>query len=1822
MAASARILATGWGRLVCAGGILAGLTVLISVTLPWFTTRDDLNELRLGDGIRVLNDAEMARVRGGWLEPKARKPRGGCPACGNGGAGCSQGTSCGQSPDGSSPSMDATTADVGDRVGVTTLGSNTLTLSFAYSSHLADGTNTILATTMGSGWTHSYNSFLLRRGLAFLWIRGDTEIVRFTNYGGHWRTSTGQFMELTETGPDTAEVRMKDGTVYQFRERTADWLLNGVVYPVETIVDGNLRETQFAYDAGGRVESVTDAFGHQMGFEYNPQGKLSRVTAAGREVTLAYDAATGQPSVIALPNSQTAAYEYNFRGQITSKTTPIGGTYTVEYNPQGKAVRLRDPQGQTIAEQTSTSNWEPDHAQSLLTGEMHYMPGTASVTDGRGNVWQHEYDARGQIVRTTDPQSGISTIEYDPATLLSSRVVDANGHVTEYEYDARGNRTLTRDAEGNETTYEHEPVHNRLTRRVEPDDDEWLYEYDAHGNLVKEIDPLHGSGGPTIDYEYDALGLLIRRTDRNGNATQYEYDAQGNLTRTIDPVGAEMTYTYDAFGNMLSRAVHNDTGDQSTAYTYDSRDRVITETDPLDHVTRYEYDADGNRTAVFRDWVDPATYRDVTRYEYDHRGRMIRMIEDEGGLNRTTQYEYDANDNRTREINPNGAATEYEYDSLNRMTRSVEDPGGLAITWQYEYDPVSNRIARTDPRGQVTTYQYDPLDRQRFVTDPLGFVTEYRYAPPGGGCCGTPGTSLIKCVIDAAGKVTKYEYDALDRRVKDIRQVGVQDCDRDPLPEDAVTQFAYDANGNTLAVTDANGNTTTSTYTARNEVETVTNGAGETAGFAYDAAGNRVEEHMPNGNIIAYEYDLRNQLAHVSDTLGDVATYTYDAVGSRTSAADALGHTTTYEYDHLDRLVQTTDPLGASAQYEYDAVGNQTRVVDRMGNQTVYEYDAANRQTVMRYWPDAGGSPAVITRAYDPASNLVRITDANGNPTEYEYDTRNQDVTETYTDGTAWRYTYDGVGNRLTREDGMGEIADAGNLTTYVYDDLHRLISRQYATGEADEFEYDTGGRMLRADNLHSHIGYTYDAADRVLTSTQTDLPQTYSYTVAFAYDVVANTRTLTYPSGKVVVEQRDLRDRLDIVTLDGDVVADYAYDLADRVVSKTFENGSEARFEYNENDWLTSLRHVLPDGTTTFAGFAHTYDAEGNRLSAENLQQTIPYADAKPVTHSEQYAYDDVYRLVDYRRGQWVGGVPAPRRQRDWQLDPVHNWERFGVHDLDTGEDAAYCNSINQMNEYDDPSTDEVCPVPDDDGHPDDFMVSPCPPAPGGPKGDLIGTAPAIGAATVRERSGGGSPGPSTGFNRAHDKNGNLVDDGQKLYFYDYQSDPNSCLRSENRLTEVRDKTTGDVLGQYSYDAVGRRVRKLIPAAPDLTTVYMLTPEWREIEEYEAQGAGPLALARSYTFGSWIDEPLTLDRAAEADRYYYHDNALSSTLALTDETGAPAERYAYDAYGTVSFADAAGAPQPTSTRGNPALYHGRRYEVTASLYFFRARYMDPATGRFTTRDPLGTWGDLPGFGSGLGFAASDPIGVADPHGLLVVRWKPIHDPGVKWLRQGGGRFSQTSDILDPTDNKTKCGTVNVSVGFTQDDFEIDFKWTPTQPVPEGKCCLCGGKSNELGWIQHVLDAKGWRYDNGAAGGTSRDGAASNPDQSPQPVTKRAADLNEAGRWIKNPWYSGSGNVHEEEVKRLNKRLDESGASKQERTKALEALGLEWDWTPKPQTRIWDSPSLARELGFRTQLVCVETGKVIYDYGWALDQFKTGAKKTYFIGGAGVKIDR
>ena len=206
-----------------------------------------------------------------------------------------------------------------------------------------------------------------------------------------------------------------------------------------------------------------------------------------------------------------------------------------------------------------------------------------------------------------------------------------------------------------------------------------------------------------------------------------------------------------------------------------------------------------------------------------------------------------------------------------------------------------------------------------------------------------------------------------------------------------------------------------------------------------------------------------------------------------------------------------------------------------------------------------------------------------------------------------------------------------------------------------------------------------------------------------------------------------------------------------------------------------------------------------------------------------------------------------------------------------------------------------------------------------------------------------------------AYDNNGNTTSKttsaGTTSYSWDF----------ENRLASATLPGTGGTVN-FQYDPFGRRIYKSSPAG---TNIYVY--DGANVIQ-ELNGAG--SLVAQYTQGSRIDEPLALYQGPTTS--YFHADGLGSVTSLTDPTGAVAASYVYDSYGNLTAS--------TGTVTNPFQYTGREFDSETGTYFYRARYYDPATGRFTSEDPIRFDGS--DTGSMYDYVSNRPTMLTDPMGL------------------------------------------------------------------------------------------------------------------------------------------------------------------------------------------------------------------------------------------------
>jgi RHS repeat-associated protein len=296
---------------------------------------------------------------------------------------------------------------------------------------------------------------------------------------------------------------------------------------------------------------------------------------------------------------------------------------------------------------------------------------------------------------------------------------------------------------------------------------------------------------------------------------------------------------------------------------------------------------------------------------------------------------------------------------------------------------------------------------------------------------------------------------------------------------------------------------------------------------------------------------------------------------------------------------------------------------------------------------------------------------------------------------------------------------------------------------------------------------------------------------------------------------------------------------------------------------------------------------------------------------------------------------------------------------------------------------------------------------------------------------------------NYTYDLNGNMTSDGSRTYAYDFK----------NHLVEVRDQMTNNLIAQYSYDALDRRIKKTLAGG---STIYLFDGN-QVIEERDSTNA----ITRQYVWGKSLGE--LLQESTPTSILYAHENAIGSIAALTNPAGVTVERYRYDPFGNTTLPLNGGI-------GNQYRFQSLYFDAETGCYFARNRTYSPALGRYLQRDPIGTWGDPSNIGNGYIFAGNDAINGTDPFGLFDTRnvWRKLTEkekgvwyglkadgwqlqvqiPSSGWTWWGG----QGPPVPGIAKNNFHANPLEISLDVKDDDFVgalaagrdvqwIDDKW-------------------------------------------------------------------------------------------------------------------------------------------------------------------------------------
>ncbi|NKZ39876.1 LysM peptidoglycan-binding domain-containing protein [Oleiagrimonas citrea] len=1123
---------------------------------------------------------------------------------------------------------------------------------------------------------------------------GESHLVRTTVIGGdggesrvtrYFYDADGRRIATLDAAGDLSEV------VYDEAGRRVRDVAYATVTDVALRADGTLAQLRPAASAGdqvtrhyydGRGEEVAslDAAGYVTRYDYDEATHQRTTTRYAQAISTGSDPSLQDVlDAVAGQDTQVSTCQYDADGRKIAETNAEGTTTTYTYDGFGRLVRTE----QAVGTQ-----------DSRVTKETYDVFGNRiSETDGNGKVTYYTYDAEGRPLSVTDPLGQTTWTVYDADGRVRYRIrgmadasgtLNAQGEVVEYRYDAfgdvtqtlayahrlalpsgfapteagmeQGAATLTDATHDGHDVYRYD-TDGRLIEHVDGDGYVTRYGYDAFGDRTSETVPQDATHTSTNRYTFDALGRRISSVEDVAGVhrvTSATYDALGHLSSTTDGRGVVTHYRYDGLDRETSRAltvdgtarvvrtqydaygrvlVHTDALGQSTHYAYDEANRTVTVTSPEGVTLSTQHNREGQTIAV----TDAAGH--ATKYRYDADGRLVQTERADGSVE---QASYDADGHRIRTVDGDGRSVVYTYDAAGRVLSRTTDPDGLALTTRYVYDGRGQKLSVTAPDGMVTTYDHDADGNVMTQVEDAGdashrnLTTTYTWDAQGRQLSVTRGSGT------AQASTTSYTYDALGRETRQVVAAGTLDL---------TTDYAYDAEGHLVRVTDPAGAKTYYAYDEAGE-RTYTlaptgapgSGKGTLTRTTYDADG-----RVTSVTGFAASVDATGADALISASPSDARTY---MAGLAAQAADPQSDHVAYRvYDHDGHLRFTLDGAGAVVETRYNALGERSATLSYAGFHAVPANLAAAIQSgdaddaAISTWLAGQGvtdTHAGTTRYYYDALDRVRfrvVLDQVGDTvqgviSETRYDATGQVIAtvqhgttlslagidaattdslaaQTADDGAArtTRYLYDQAGRQRA-------VIGADGATTFrFYDAAGRVTATVDADGAVVAFDYDSAGRMVSRTAFVTQVSTQGWVDGDAVVPADCPLPSAHpAGTPGSAVATGGHDRTTryTYDALGRLTQKREIVDSVRGLDASGSAaklmwderVTIYRYDAASRQVAETV--ASALTGTSRTTSWLYDA-----DGRRVAQLDASGYLTETVYDSAGRVQRTVAYAQA-----------------------------------------------------------------------------------------------------------------------------------------------------------------------------------------------------------------------------------------------------------------------------------------------------------------------------------------------------------------------------------------------------------------------------------------------------------------------------------------------------------------------------------------------------------------------------------------------------------------------------------
>ena len=628
----------------------------------------------------------------------------------------------------------------------------------------------------------------------------------------------------------------------------------------------------------------------------------------------------------------------------------------------------------------------------------------------------------------------------------------------------------------------------------------------------------------------------------------------------------------------------------------------------------------------------------------------------------------------------------------------------------------------------------------------------------------------------------------------------------------------------------------------------------------------------------------------------------------------------------ISQKSSATDSTGVRVDYFPVAPYNVrfVKTAKAVGDSITQSYTYNSFNDILSF---TNGRGFVTSFVYNTTGNMTQIAHPLGAPTTMVRDGRGL-ITQTTTPASVvTNFTYNSYGNLLSGS--MPNGANPAIVTSATYDELSRVVSKTDARNQTVTYQYHANDLLRRMDApLSYYVAYGYDANDNNTTVT----------------NAKGNATTNTYDQNTDQLMSRSFGAKTESFTYHEDgslrtftngrgTVFTFTYDASGRLT----DDGYSA-YAFNKNGTLNTVSHTQGAKSyvldydydllkrvnkSTCDGFAVQYRYDNN-----NNLDLITYPDGKTVAH----AYDAKDRLISVT--DWAGRVTTYTYDNDGKVltYTLPNTTRATY----TYDAAGRSTGISHQKANNSVICSYGFALDQGGNHTEENIV------------ESFTALPAL------------TPGTTTYTNNARNETTAV---GNTAYTFDGNGAMNN--QAGQAITwDTKDNLVTRNGITYFYDGNETRRAK--------TGERYVINELSNSVLAETNDAGMYLYYYVYGPTGLLYRQNAITNAVE----YYHYDFRGSTVAMTDASQNVVRQYQYDAYGRILQQ----TPAATSD-DNPFRYvgqYGVQYE-DASLYFMRARYYDPNTGKFLSEDPI--WST-----NLFAYGDNNPILNNDPSGLVTVQ--------------------------------------------------------------------------------------------------------------------------------------------------------------------------------------------------------------------------------------------